>query len=350
MSLRQGKPTLKARRTKIIATIGPATKTEEKIKTLIAEGIDIARFNFSHGSHPEYSRWAKIIRRWAKRYGRQVEILGDLQGPRFRVGNLPKKGRHLIPGHKIVVWFEEKSHLGRNEITVLGQEGDDVALKKGDAILLDNGSVELEVLSDRGARTECRVITGGHIIAHKGVNLPSVKLDNAFTDKDGEDLNYILEQKLDWVGLSFVSSQEDVTKVKDKIAGRARTVAKIERRLALENLDEIIRNVDMIMVARGDLGIETPLARLPLVQKQIIHQCNRAKKPVITATQMLSSMGYQPKPTRAEVGDVANAILDGTDAVMLSEETAMGRYPIETVRMMRSIIEETEAFIRRSGD
>ena len=349
MILRPKKPTLKARRTQIIATIGPATKTEEKIKTLIAEGIDIARFNFSHGSHPEYSRWTKIIRKWAKRYGRQVEILGDLQGPRFRVGNLPKEGRHLIPGHKIVVWFEEKTHLGRNELTILGQEGDDVALKAGDPILLDNGAVELEVLNDKSTRTECRVVTGGHIIAHKGVNLPSVKLDNAFTGKDGEDLDYILEQKLDWVGLSFVSSQEDVTKVKDKIAGRARTVAKIERQLALENLGEIIKNVDMSMVARGDLGIETPLARLPLVQKEIIRECNAAKKPVITATQMLSSMAFQPKPTRAEVSDVANAILDGADAVMLSEETAMGQYPVETVRMMRTIVEETESFIRHFG-
>lgn len=349
MILQRKKLLLKARKTKIIATIGPATKTEEKIKTLIAEGIDIARFNFSHGSHAEYSRWAKIIRKWAKRYGRKVEILGDLQGPRFRIGNLPKEGRHLIPGHKLIVWFEEKTHLGRNEITVLGEEGDDVALKKGDPILLDNGSIELEVLNDKNTRTECRVVTGGHIIAHKGVNLPTVKLDNAFTKKDDEDLTYILDQKLDWVGLSFVSRQEDVTKVKDEIAGRARTVAKIERQLALENLGEIIKNVDMIMVARGDLGIETPLARLPLVQKKIIHQCNRAKKPVITATQMLSSMAYQPKPTRAEVSDVANAILDGADAVMLSEETAMGQYPIETVRMMRTIVEETESYVHQFG-
>jgi pyruvate kinase len=341
--------TLKTRQTKIVATIGPATKTEEKIKALIAEGIDIARFNFSHGAHAEYTRWTKIIHQWSKRLGRHVAILGDLQGPRFRIGNLPQKGRHLIPGHKLTVWFEEKSPLGRNEITVLVGEGDDVDLKRGDTILLDNGSIELEVLSDEGTRTECKIITGGHIIAHKGVNLPSAKLDNTFTEKDDDDLNYILEHKLDWVGLSFVSTEKDVMSIKKRIAGRAKIVAKIERQAALDNLGEIIKNVDMVMVARGDLGIETPLARLPLVQKKIIHECNRAGKPVITATQMLASMAFQPKPTRAEVSDVANAILDGANAVMLSEETAMGQYPIETVRMMRTIIEETEAFIKHSG-
>jgi len=337
---------LKPRRTKIVATIGPATKTEAKIKDLIVEGLDVARFNFSHGSHAEYTRWTKIIRQWSKRLGRPVEILGDLQGPRFRIGDLPKAGKHLIPGHKLTVWFEVKKPLGRNEITVLVGEGEDVDLKKGDAILLDNGAVELEVLSDEGPQTECKIITGGHIIAHKGVNLPTAKLDDTFTAKDEEDLAYILDHQLDLVGLSFVSNRQDVLGIKKRIAGRVKIVAKIERQAALENLSEIIKNVDVVMVARGDLGIETPLAQLPLVQKKIIHACNRAQKPVITATQMLSSMAFQPKPTRAEVSDVANAVLDGTNAVMLSEETAMGQYPIETVRMMRMIIEATETYLK----
>ncbi len=335
---------LKDRKTKIVVTIGPATKTERDIKNLIAEGMDIARFNFSHGNYEEYARWVKFIRRQAKKAKRNVEILGDLQGPRFRVGELPKAGRHLLPKRKVVVSFEKKSKYARNEICISGVEGESINLKKGDPIMLDNGTIELRVKKVSSNSVVCDVVTGGVIYSNKGVNLPTIELKDSFTEKDSKDLEFILEQKIDYVGLSFVSCDQDVAEIKKHADGRAKLIAKIERRQAVEDFEDILEASDGIMVARGDLGIEIPIQKVPFIQKRIIRRCKTSGKPVITATQMLASMAYQPRPTRAEVSDVANAVIDGTSAVMLSDETAMGKYPVETVKMMRQIVEEAEDF------
>ncbi len=335
---------LKNRKTKIVATIGPATKTERDIKNLINEGMDIARFNFSHGNYEEYARWVKLIRRQSKKAKRKVEILGDLQGPRFRVGELPKAGRHLLPKRKVVISFQQKDKYARNEIAISGVEGESISLKKGDPIMLDNGTIELRVKKIIDGGVVCDVVTGGIIFSNKGVNLPTITLSDSFTPKDEKDLQFILDQKIDYVGLSFVSCDQDVAEIKKHVDGKAKLIAKIERPQAVEDFEDILDASDGIMVARGDLGIEIPIQKVPLIQKRIIRRCKTSGKPVITATQMLASMAYQPRPTRAEVSDVANAVLDGTSAVMLSDETAMGKYPIETVRMMRQIVEEAEHF------
>jgi len=329
-------------KTKIIATIGPATKTEKSIRALVDEGMDIARFNFAHGNYPEYTRWVKIIRRAAKRSHHEIKILGDLQGPRLRIGPLPKAGRHLLPRRTIKIDFDENAKSGRSTITVTGCGDECATLKSGDPIMLDNGMVELKVESVEGSIATCKIINGGVVFAEKGVNLPSVTLEDSFTEKDEKDLDFILEQKLDYIGLSFVTCEKDVERIRGKVGGRAKLVAKIERRQGVEDIDDIIHEADMIMVARGDLGIEMPLEEVPLIQKNIIKKCNGAQKPVIVATQMLTSMMVQPRPTRAEVSDVANAVLDGADYLMLSDETAMGRYPIEAVSLMRRIIEAAE--------
>lgn len=338
----------KNRDTKIVVTIGPATKTERSIRALVDEGMDIARFNFSHGFYEEYARWVKLIRKHARRAGRKIEILGDLQGPRLRIGNLPKAGRHLLPRRKVTVQFveEDAKSSGRNMVPITGCGDQCSNLKKGEVIMLDSGNIELTVIDTVDNGVSCEVKNGGHIISNKGVNIPSLTIEDSFTQKDEKDLDFILEQKLDYVGLSFVTSEKDVERIRGKVGGRAKLVAKIERRQGVEDIDDIISEADMIMVARGDLGIEVPIEKVPLLQKRIIKKCNSARKPVIVATQMLTSMAYQPRPTRAEVSDVANAVLDGTDAVMLSDETAMGKYPIETVRMMRQIVEETEEFAK----
>lgn len=339
-----GKVKPKNRRVKIVATIGPATKTESDIRALIEAGMDIARFNFSHGYYEEYARWVTYIRRQAKKLKRNVEILGDLQGPRFRVGDLPKAGRRLLPRQKVIISCATKEKYRRNEISITGVEGENITLKKGDPIMLDNGTIELKVLKTSAEDIACEVVTGGIIYSHKGVNLPTITLKDNFTAKDEEDLEFILKHKIDYVGLSFVSNDQDVAIIKERVAGRAKLIAKIERRQAIEDFEDILQTTDGIMVARGDLGIEIPIEKVPLVQKRIIRRCKVAGRPVITATQMLASMADQPRPTRAEVSDVANAVLDGTSAVMLSDETAMGKYPIKTVEMMCAIVEETEHF------
>ncbi|HOE74696.1 MAG TPA: pyruvate kinase [bacterium] len=340
-----GKVKPKNHRVKIVATIGPATKTERDIRALIEAGMDIARFNFSHGYYEEYARWVTYIRRQAKKLRKNVEILGDLQGPRFRVGPLPKTGKRLLPRQKILISYgEKKEKCRRNEINITGVEGEEIALKKGDPIMLDNGTIELRLLRASGEDSICEVVTGGIIYSHKGVNLPTITLKDNFTAKDAEDLEFILKHEIDYVGLSFVSNDQDVTAIKERVQGKTKLIAKIERRQAIEDFEDILHTADGIMVARGDLGIEIPLEKVPLVQKRIIRRCRVSGKPVITATQMLASMADQPRPTRAEVSDVANAVLDGTSAVMLSDETAMGKYPIKTVEMMRAIVEEAEYF------
>jgi len=306
-------------RTRIVATLGPATDSEERIRALIDAGVDVVRLNFSHGTHEEHGRRIAAVRRVAG--GRPVAVLQDLGGPKLRLD------RRIAgkPGDVV-------------EITL------PAAVRAGDPVLLADGLMQLEVI-DAG---RCRVLTGGDIPPGKGINLPSSRLEiPAFTDKDRRDLAFGLAQGVDLVALSFVGSARDLEEAK---ASGVPVIAKIERAGAVERMEEIVRAADGVLVARGDLGVEIPLERVPLTQKRLIALANRESKPVITATQMLRSMVESPMPTRAEATDVANAVLDGTDAVMLSEETAVGRYPIEAVRVMGRIVEQAETALAPRTD
>ncbi|NTV63437.1 MAG: pyruvate kinase [Oscillochloris sp.] len=339
------------RQTKIVATLGPATNTPEQITGLIRAGMDVARINFSHGSHVEHAARIAMVRRAAAECGRQVAILQDLQGPKIRTGAL-EGGRavELLAGARFVITIDPLVGSFERVSTTYRALPHDV--QPGDRILLSDGLIELRVLAQSDHEIETEVVHGGRLKEHQGINLPGVRVSApAATAKDLEDLRFGLEQGVDFVALSFVREAADILQVKEIIrqVGKATpVVAKIERPEALEVLPEILAVADAIMVARGDLGVEMPPERVPLVQKQIIDAANRALIPVITATQMLESMIQNPRPTRAEASDVANAIIDGTDAVMLSGETAAGSYPLEAVAMMALIADAIEASGRQA--
>lgn len=327
------------RRTKIIATIGPTSAAPKVLDALITAGMDVARLNFSHGTHGEHKTLIRRIRAAARRQGRTVAILQDLAGPKIRVGAVPEPGIRLEAGRSFTLTARSVAQ-GGEEVSVtypeLARE-----VHKGDRIMLADGLMELVVEETDGTDITCTVITGGLLTSHKGINLPTGTIRApAFTAKDRVDLLFGLEAGVDYVALSFVKSAEEIREVRELIAERGKQtliIAKIERHEALVNIEEIVAAADGIMVARGDLGVEIPLEEVPLVQKRLIHMANTAGKPVITATQMLRSMVDSPRPTRAEVTDVVNAILDGADAIMLSEETASGRYPVEAVQFMNRL-------------
>ncbi len=332
-------------RTKIVCTIGPASRSPEKLEHLIAAGMNVARLNFSHGSHEEHEEVIVRLREIAARLGRPLAILQDLAGPKIRIGEIATGTVHLQAGVRFILTTEAvPGDEHRVSITYSALPRD---VRPGDTLLLNDGALELRVEETREDEIICRVVVGGPLSSHKGINVPTRSLRvPSITEKDRDDLAFGLERGVDYVALSFVRSSADVLQARRLMAERGRIVpliAKIEKHEALAHIDEIIEVVDGIMVARGDLGVETPLEKVPLVQKMLIHKCNRAGKPVITATQMLRSMVNNPRPTRAEVTDVANAILDGTDAVMLSEETAVGKYPVEAVQMMVRIAEDAES-------
>jgi len=328
------------RRTKIICTIGPATSSEKILKKMIEEGMDLARFNFSHGEKEEFAAWAKIIRRLAKRLKKDVSIIQDLQGPRIRIGKISHEGHHVDSGHEVTLNFG--SDLRRNEIPV--KTDLKVPLQKDHTVLIDSGVIELKVKKTDGARVICKVIVGGALHSGKGLNFPDTLTEEAFTLKDEEDLVFGQQIGVDYVGLSFVEEAQDITDLRGKISDETKIISKIERPQAVKNFSEIMDASDVVMVARGDLGVEIPIEKLPFLQKRIIRRCKTAHKPVIVATDMMASMVSSPRPTRAEVLDVANAVLDGATGVMLSNETAVGKYPVQTLRMMRKIVEETENF------
>lgn len=346
-------------RTKIVCTIGPASREPEVLRKLIAAGMNVARLNMSHSEHSYHAENIRRIREVSQELGKPVAILADLQGPKLRIGD--------IKGGKMEI--EEGEHIILTTRELLGErtEGETKAIipvryehlpedvKPGERILIDDGLIEVQALGVNENNIFCRVITGGPISDHKGVNLPGTNLSiPSITEKDWEDLKFALEQNVDWVALSFVRTGEEIIRLKEFNMTYCdpncpvRVMAKIEKPQALEHIDQIIAVADGIMVARGDLGIEIPPERVPLVQKNLIRACNAVGKPVITATQMLDSMVRNPRPTRAEASDVANAILDGTDAIMLSGETANGKYPIEAVRTMVNIAEEVEKAILES--
>ncbi len=331
------------KQTKIVCTIGPACKDPAILEKMIAAGMNVARLNFSHGTHEEHAEMIKTIRALAEKTGEPIAILQDLQGPKIRVGDLPKEGVMLVKGETVV--FSTAPDAVAPEKIPVSHKNLHQDVKPGDAVLLDDGLLEVKVVKVEGMDIFCEVINGGPLNSHKGFNLLTASLSiPAITEKDQEDVRFGVAQNVDWIALSFVRGAKDINDLREMIGDASiKIIAKIEKHEALKNLDEIIAVADGIMVARGDLGIETPAEDVPLAQKRMIAKCLAAAKPVIVATQMLDSMIRNPRATRAEVSDIANAVIDHTDAVMLSGETASGKYPLEAVETMTRVIKETEA-------
>jgi pyruvate kinase len=337
------------RRTKIVCTLGPSSSDRETIGKLIEAGMDVARLNFSHGTHEEHQQRIEIVREEARKLGREVAILQDLQGPKIRVGDIEGGGVLVYEGQRLVLTSRAERADGRSRIYInyptLAQD-----VEVGGRILLDDGLLELEVVAIEDEDVLTEVVVGGPLRSRKGVNLPHIRHSTpSLTQKDLRDLDFGLRMEVDLIALSFVRSEADVADLMRRVRDSGKQVgviAKIEKPEAVAKIDQILAQADGIMVARGDLGIEMPLAQVPAVQKRIIRKCLAAAKPVITATQMLESMIDNPRPTRAEASDVANAVLDGSDALMLSAETASGKYPVRVVQVMDEIIRQAERFRR----
>jgi pyruvate kinase len=329
--------TVNPRRTKIVATIGPACSSPEMLDALVEAGMDAARLNLSHGTHDDHAERARLVREAEKKVDRPLALIGDLQGPKFRVGDLAAP-LDLAQGEEVTVVVGRD---GRNGELPIAPAAIGEVLRPGHEVLVDDGMVRLQVEEVEEGRARCAILVGGHITSHKGVNLPGVPIPiPSLTRKDLEDLEFALELGCDFIALSFVRSAADVRDLKALIEqedSTAHVIAKIEKAEACDALDDILAETDAVMVARGDLGVEIGPALVPLVQKRIIQKALDRGKPVITATQMLESMIHHPEPTRAEASDVANAILDGTSAVMLSGETAVGEYPVQAIQTMDRI-------------
>jgi len=327
------------RRTKIVCTLGPSTTSAEIIETMVEIGMNVARINFSHGDHEEHLGRIERVRTAGEKLGQPVAVLGDLAGPKIRAGDLPEPVE-LTAGSEVRMAHEDRAEGAIIPVTYEHLAED---LAPGDCVLLDDGLLELECIGTGEGVVSFRVVRGGWLKPNKGLNMPGVALQApSLTPKDLEDLEFALDQEVEYVGLSFVRSRADVSELRKRVDGRALVVAKIEMARALEDLEGIVAETDMVMVARGDLGVELPFERVPMAQKRIVHLANFYCRPVITATQMLESMIESPRPTRAEASDVANAIFDGTDAVMLSGETTIGRHPLEALRAMVRISGEIE--------
>ena len=339
--------------TKILATVGPATATKQMLENLVKSGADAFRFNFSHGTHEEHAERYEIVRKLAEKYKRHLTIIADLQGPKLRIGTFKDTEICLKKGQKFTL--DMQNTPGDSTRVCLPHKEIFDVIKKGDKLLLNDGNVELEILTNSKYKAETLVKVGGKLSAHKGVNLPNVKLPiSAITAKDKKDLQFALKLGVDWVCLSFVQSVEDIKMARKLIGDKAWIISKLEKPSAIDDLEEVVKQSDGIMVARGDLGVECPIQTVPVLQKRIVKTCRKYGRPVIVATQMLESMINNPTPTRAEVSDVATAVFDGADAVMLSAETAVGNYPAETVSMMHNIIlqveNDTTYYTRMQGD
>ena len=326
-------------RTKIVCTLGPSSSSPDALRSLLEAGLNVARINFSHSTHDQHAATIALVRQTAESLGRPVAILGDLQGPRIRIGELPAQ-LTLEDGSDVVLAPERDAHSNELPVTYENLAQD---VHVGDRVLINDGLIELVVLEVVDKRVMARVLHGGLLSSHKGMNLPGVAVSApSITEKDREDVTFAVKQGIDYLALSFVRRAQDIAELREMIPREMLVVAKIEKDSALENIENIVRASDGVMVARGDLGVELPFEEVPWAQKRIISLCNRLGRPVITATQMLESMITHPRPTRAEASDVANAILDGTDAVMLSAETATGHYPRLAVEAMTRIINEME--------
>lgn len=332
------------RKTKIVATIGPASCSEQVLKELISAGVNVVRLNFSHGTRQWHKKLIQSIRKISSELGKPIAILQDLTGPRIRIGNL--KDKNILLKNGMLFDLTTQNIIGDEKRISVNYKNLPQEIKKGDTILIADGSVKAEVIGKSKTEIRCRVTSGGLISSKKGINLPFTKLKiPSLTAKDIKDLEFGIKCNVDFIALSFVRKADDIKKAKEIIRKKGASIpiiAKIEKPEAVKKIDEIIEASDGLMVARGDLGVEIPLEEIPQVQKMIINKSNVCGKPVITATQMLKSMVENPEPTRAEVTDVANSILDGTDAMMLSEETAVGKYPVKAVRIMSRIAESAE--------
>jgi len=336
----------KIHRTKIVATVGPACDTYDKLLALVKAGVNVFRLNFSHGTHEDKTKSIEHIRKINKSQPFNISIIGDLQGPKLRVGDIEGNAIEIRPGD--IITFTNEKIIGNNERIYVSYPNLHDDVKIGNTILIDDGKMEVKVkkiLKNNDVQVE--VTMGGTLSSKKGINLPDTKISlPALTIKDLEDLEYIIDQKLDWVALSFVRSVKDIETLRKKLdqkKSKTKIIAKIEKPEALENLRDIIVESDAVMIARGDLGVELPVEKVPLLQKQIIRKCLHRAKPVIVATQMMESMIEFNKPNRSEITDVANAVLEGADAVMLSGETATGNHPVLVVETMCKIIREVEA-------
>ncbi len=332
-------------RTKIVATLGPASAKKEVLLNMIKAGVDVCRLNFSHGKAEDHQKVIDIIRDINKKYKTNVGILADLQGPKIRIGLVKDGGINLISGHKIEITTKEL--IGDDKQIYITYQSFPSDVRSGEIILLDDGKIQMRVLSTNNKDSvQCEVVYGGVLTSRKGVNLPNTKVSiPSLTEEDLANLEFALNNDVEWIGLSFVRSADDIIELKRIIARSdktARVIAKIEKPEAIDNIDEIIEATDGVMVARGDLGVEMPMEQVPLLQKMIARKCRAASKPVIVATQMLESMITSPRPTRAEVNDVANSVLDGADAVMLSGETSVGEYPLIVIETMHKIVRNVE--------
>lgn len=335
------------KKTKIVATLGPASSDKAVLREMFLAGLNVCRLNFSHGSYEDHSSVIKTIRELNEETGLNVAILADLQGPKIRTNEMENNGVDLVNGSEVLIVTEKVLGTATKFSINYSLLPEDV--QPGERILLDDGKLALEVLKTDGKKEiTARVIHGGILSSKKGVNFPNTKISMpSLTEKDLEDLQFALDQNVDWIGLSFVRSARDIIELKHIISNRkckAKVIAKIEKPEAIEDIDAIIQESDGLMVARGDLGVEIPYQNVPIIQKMLIKKCIVHAKPIIVATQMMESMINSISPTRAEVNDVANAVLDGADAVMLSGETSVGKFPIEVIRTMSNIVLEMEKF------
>ncbi|MEQ8907897.1 MAG: pyruvate kinase [Vicingaceae bacterium] len=333
------------KKTKIVATVGPATASKKMLEKIIAEGVNVIRINFSHGDHKEYEEIIARVRQINKEQQIHTAILGDLQGPKIRIGEIKGDSISVKKGGEIT--FSNQECEGSAEKVYMSYERFPKDVKVGEQILIDDGKLRLEIIStDKKSEVLGKFLNGGTLSSNKGVNLPNTKISlPSLTQKDKEDLDFALEHNLEWIGLSFVRNARDLIELKHIIhtnQKNSRVIAKIEKPEAVAEIDDIIDETDAIMVARGDLGVEIPMEKVPLLQKEIVRKCLKNAKPVIIATQMMESMIESISPTRAEVNDVANAVLDGADAVMLSAETSVGAYPVEVIKAMTKIILQIE--------
>ena len=337
---------MKEKKTKIVATLGPSTDTPEIIETMILEGVDVFRINFSHADHSEVENRIKMVRKVSEKIESNTSILADLQGPKLRIGSV-KEGARLEPG-EIITFDSDQNFVGNKEKVYMNYKNFSQDVKPGERVLLDDGKLIFEVVSsDKKSKVKARVIQGGSLKSKKGVNLPNTTLSlPALTDKDIVDAEFAIKQNVDWIALSFVRNSDDILDLKKLIENHTNhkipIIAKIEKPEGIENIDKIITYCDGLMVARGDLGVEIPPAEVPLIQKKLVKLAKKARIPVIIATQMMESMIDSLTASRAEVNDVANSVMDGADAVMLSGETSVGENPVQVIQTMSSIIHSVE--------
>jgi len=336
-------------KTKIVATVGPASNSYTALLDLVKAGVDVFRLNFSHGTHEDHMQVINHVTYINDKYGLHIGILADLQGPKLRVGKMENDGIVVKEGE--ILTFINEQCIGNKEKIYMSYQRFPQDVKPGETVLVDDGKLVFEVLETNGVDTvKLKVLFGGMLSSNKGVNLPNTRISlPSLTEKDLKDLDFILEQPVNWIALSFVRSPDDLLDLRRRIEEKnhpAKIIAKVEKPEAMDDIDSIIKASNAIMIARGDLGIEVPMERLPVIQKRIIEKCIQRARPVIVATQMMDSMITNPNPTRAEITDVANAVLDGADAVMLSGETSVGKHPLKVVQAMNKILEEAEMYFQ----